>query len=201
VAPPALVIGAAAGAVNSHSEQEIETAVAVFKAFEEGLQPGKELQQHLSAAAAKLGTRPQLSFVEVMDSAPNGAAGAAAAPRSNSGFENILAIESGYRICGSGKINPDITVIFTEEASLGGDGSGSPLFHRRWELESRSMNYFDATAENAKLLRAEFEQAYAKLADSMVNDLYVATTINKNSNSGQEFVRTIPIGKDFQTCD
>ena len=198
-APVGAVGGAVGGALNSRSETDIATAVAVFKEFEEGLRPEKEIREHLLVEASKLSTQPQLSFLE--RGSPNDAASDVESGQPNAGVENILTIVSGYRICGSGIINPDLTVIFTEEAFLAGAGPTSdPIFHRRWELKSQSMNYFDAMKENAKLLHAEFDNAYAKLAERMVNDLYAAPPAETHSNPSGNLVHTIPVKGTFETC-
>jgi hypothetical protein len=197
--PVGAVGGAVGGALNSHSEANIETAVAAFKTFEEGLRPEKEIREHLLVEASKVSTQPQLSFLA--RGAQKDAGGDAESEHANEVFENVLTIVSGYRICGSGVISPDITVIFTEEAFLAGAGPTSdPIFHRRWELMSQSMNYFDAMNENAKLLRTQFDNAYAKLAESMVNDLYVTPPVETRSNPSGNSVHTIPVKETFDTC-
>ena len=193
--------GAISGALNSHSEQEIETGVSSFRHFEETFEPDRQLQEQLLTAAAKIAEGPRLMFANSStDMHVPEATGEQQDKDAPARSGNVLLIESGYSICSHGKISPDISMIFTEEATLTGVDSALG-FHRRWELVTHSINYFDAMADNAKLLHAEFASAYAKLAERMVNDLYVPTTVNKNNNSGQGFVRAVAEGKPFETCD
>jgi hypothetical protein len=168
--PLAVVGGALYGAIRAGSAQEIAEAAANLEAAVGDLAPAADLRTHLLASL-----RRRVPIVSLVDDAEDAAdAGPAGVPHP----ALILAIRvEEFALSRAGRIAPDLDLDFSVFAGLYDAPDVGLLYQRRWRYFVALGDYFRLTAERAVKLREALAAAIGKMADAVVDDLFVSSDI------------------------
>ncbi len=103
-----------------------------------------------------------------------------------------------YDLRFAGEISPSLTLVMAVRGDLV-EGRGKRLLHRRsWRYQSESRNFFDLAAAGGTLFRDEFEAGYRRLADRIVDDLFVSASVG-TSDRGKPGTAWTVGAVDFQS--
>jgi hypothetical protein len=167
LAAPAALIGAGVGAIRARSPEEVESANANLQAVWLGQRP-----------LAILGER-----VSVLVQEYNELAVTPGQPKDAPDVSLELALTE-YDISAVGEISPSLTLGMGVRGDLVERHSNRLLHRRNWRYESERRNFFDLGAEGGALLRDEFEAAYGRLAEHIVNELFTPG-LHEGSDRGE----------------
>lgn len=190
MAPIAALVGAGIGAGRAHSAEEVEAADAALGAALARIDYRGELQDAVEAA---LGARAY--------SLPDPPAGdeesADYRPLAQESIDTVLELHaSSFYVTDDGDIDPDVTLLMGARARLVGMADNGEVYKRVWVYRSAEHNYFDLAAEEARLLRTEISEGFAKLGERVVFDLFVNTEVEtrtKGRSPEPGTVRTINV--------
>lgn len=155
----------------------MKSAAAQLTAFSDTARPGEELKKQILVAAKRNAPKHVIRDAANISAAlqeiavPNKAA--LSRRSSDPHYDSFLYIESSFQIESSGQIDPDLTLSVTVNARLIVSGDHAQIYSRQWRYRGDPRNYFALAADDAKLLRLEFENAYFRLAEKIIFDLFV----------------------------
>ncbi len=181
LAAPAALVGAGVGAIRARSPEEVESANANLQAVLLGQRPLAVLGEHVNALAQEY----------------NGLAGTPGQPKDARDVSLELALTE-YDINAFGQINPSLTLVMGVRGDLVERHSNRLLHRRNWRYESESRNFFDLGADGGALLSDEFEATYRRLAEHIVNDLFVSG-LQKGSDRGEPGTAWTEAAFDFES--
>ena len=170
VAIVAAPIGAVAGAVNAHSEEEVRLADANLHAafVESQVTATGRLRDRIVSEAGSLSAYKVFAY-----SPAPGFPKAPVATRVDSRLEITV---SAVGLTVAGRINPDATLFIVAQAQFDRGADGAALYRRSWVYRGATRNYFTVAADNAQLLRADIDAGLGVLAAKIVNDLFESNT-------------------------
>lgn len=166
--PVGAVVGAGVGAAKSHSAEEVEGAQSTLVAVVAKVRPNGELTARVAQWARQVHGLRTLPVTCPRTSAECTAAGA---PKP----KYALRIEyASFDLRAFGRIDPDLSVAATVEASIFDLASGEPAYERQWGYRSPGRPYFDLAEDAGAGLEALIEASHEAVATQVLHDLFAA---------------------------
>lgn len=163
LAPVAAVVGAGVGAARARTPAEVEAAQASLVAALKTVRPDIELRDRVARYARQ----------HVVVKAPADTGEPPAARRA--GADTVLELRKiQLGVITLGEISPSLKVTLGVRGILVRVADGRVLYVRSWVYRGEGRNYFELAADSGARLNTELEQAYDKLAEKIVHDLFVA---------------------------
>lgn len=194
VSPVLAVAGAGVGAVRARSSEDVEAAHAALRDAVFSETPALELAQKLQGIAERESPGRALTIVELPDLIPGTAPADKATNRASyqdlslQGHDTVLEVHLSYNFEDNGEISPDVWIHSFAVASIFDLKSQTELYAASWSYDSEAKNYFDLAADDAAMLRSEFQTIYEKIADRIVYDLFVADAAGVEADEREDDV-------------
>jgi hypothetical protein len=168
LAVPGAVVGSIAGASLAHPAEEVEAATASLVAAMADARPHEDVARQIAEA------KHLPHDLRAMD------AGAYVAgdysQLAEDGRDSVLEIEAVLlELYVAGDIDPDISPKLTVQGRLVRAGDDVELYSRTWLYWGQERDYFEAAADDARLLRQDLQDGYEALAARIANDLFRST--------------------------
>jgi hypothetical protein len=167
-------VGAAAGAVEGAAEKDSRVAMATIEPAALSLRLRQPLAEAVrDAAEAASGRAPEL----FLDAGPTGASQRAKyASLLEQGISKVIetrVVRFGFD--GTGKKDPDVAVFMVARARLVDAASDKELWSREFAYVSRYAGLQVWAADDAGLVRSEYERAHHALAERIVEEAFFVT--------------------------
>ena len=163
LAPVGALVGAGVGAARARTPAEVEAAQASLVAALKTVRPNIELRDRVARYARR----------HVVVKAPADTGEPPAAGRA--GADTVLELRKiQLGVITLGEISPSLKVTLGVRGILVRAADGRVIYVRSWVYRGEGRNYFELAADSGARLNTELEQAYDKLAEKIVHDLFVA---------------------------
>jgi hypothetical protein len=168
LAAPAAIIGGVVGASLAREAEEVDSAALTL---EKALADVKVTDGIRAALVRRARDKLDLDIVPPASHEDSKPGKMTEAPETVASLE-LTADE--FKIVSLGKIDPDLRVEMTINATLSRGAGAGNAYYRGWKYQSKTQNYFALAADNAKGLKEMIAASYEKLARRVIYDLFLA---------------------------
>ncbi len=169
-APVAAVGGLVVGAVKGVPAEEVAVAEAALSRAIDELGADRALQQRVYRLVGEHTGRKAVMLTEVV----NVERDAPFAPLAGENIDSLLAIGVPWlALVGDGNINPPLVLVARAKVSLRDAAGGTRLYHTRVEFIGAAHTFTEWAADDARLFRAETERALDRLAEKIVDEVFL----------------------------
>ncbi|MFQ5958620.1 MAG: hypothetical protein ACE5LF_04550 [Alphaproteobacteria bacterium] len=169
-APVAAVGGLVVGAVKGVPAEEVAAAEAALARAIDELGADRALQERVYRLVREHAARDAVMLTELATVEPD----ATVASPVGGKIDSLLAIGvPSLALVGSGKINPPLVLVARAKVSLRDAAGGTRLYHTQVEFIGAAHTFTEWAADDARLFRAEIDRALGRLAEKIVDEVFL----------------------------